>query len=88
MAPRRTQKERSQTTTAALVEAARRLFAAFTGWAFYTSEGLSGGWESLGAILPMVIAGLVVVGGLTGVLMWLAFYSSRHGYDEPFDVED
>ena len=64
------------------------LFGAFIGWAFYASEGLGGGWESLRPILPMVVIGLIVVGGLTGVLMWLAFYSSRHGYDEPFDLDD
>jgi len=64
------------------------LFAAFVVWALYASESLGGGWESLRPILPMVILGLVVVGGLTGVLMWLAFYSSRHGYDEPYTFED
>lgn len=64
------------------------LFAGFIGWAFYAAEALGGGWEGLAPILPVVIGGLVVVGGLTGVLMWLAFYSSRHGFDEPFEWED
>ncbi|HYG26861.1 MAG TPA: hypothetical protein VD906_08135 [Caulobacteraceae bacterium] len=64
------------------------LFAAFVGWAFLAAEDLGGGWSGLRPILPMVIAGLLVVGGLTGGLMWLAFYSSRHGYDEPFDWDD
>lgn len=64
------------------------LFGAFIGWAFYASEGLGGGWENLRPILPVVIIGLIVVGGLTGVLMWLAFYSSRSGYDEPFEWDD
>ena len=64
------------------------LFGAFIGWAFYASSSLGGGWESLRPILPMVIFGLVLVGGLTGALMWLAFYSSRHGYDEPFEWDD
>ena len=64
------------------------LFGAVIGWAFYASSQLSGGWESLRPILPMVIFGLVLVGGLTGALMWLAFYSSKAGYDEPFDFDD
>jgi hypothetical protein len=64
------------------------LFGAFIGWAFYASEALGGGWESLRPILPFVIFGMLLVGGLTGVLMWLAFYSSRHGYDEPFEFDD
>jgi H+/Cl- antiporter ClcA len=64
------------------------LFGAFIGWAFYASESLGGGWESLRPVLPAVILGLIAVGGLTGVLMWLAFYSSRNGYDEPFEFDD
>lgn len=58
------------------------------GWALYAAEALTGGWEGLRPILPYVVVGLVFVGGLTGVLMWLAFYSSRHGYDEPFDLDE
>ena len=64
------------------------VFGAFVGWAFYASRDLGGGWEDLGPILPVVIGALIVVGGLTGVLMWLAFYSSRHGYDDPSERDD
>ena len=64
------------------------MFGAVIGWAFYASSQLEGGWESLRPILPMVIFGLVLVGGLTGALMWLAFYSSRKGYDEPYEWDD
>ena len=64
------------------------MFGAVIGWAFYASSQLEGGWESLRPILPMVIFGLVLVGGLTGALMWLAFYSSKAGYDEPYDWDD
>ena len=32
------------------------------------------------------VAGLVLTGLLTAALMWLAFYSSRKGYDEPARV--
>ena len=62
------------------------LLAALIGWGYYVSSWLGGGWEWLTAILPYVIVGLIAVGGLTGVLMWLAFYSARHGYDDPYDV--
>lgn len=64
------------------------VFGAVIGWAFYASSQMEGGWESLRPILPMVIFGLVMVGGLTGALMWLAFYSSKSGYDEPFEFDD
>jgi len=60
--------------------------AAFFVWAFQQGEGVGGGWESLGPIWLYVAGGLVVVAALTGGLMWLAFYSSRRGYDEPFDI--
>ena len=57
-------------------------------WSFTISARLGGGsWDWLKPILPFVIAGLVAVGGLTGGLMWLAFYSARRGYDEPYDVD-
>lgn len=62
--------------------------AAFGAWAFQQGASFGGGWGDLAPIMPFVIGGLVVVGGLTGVLMWLAFYSSRKGYDEPFDLDE
>ena len=62
--------------------------ALFGAWAFQQGESFGGGWSDLGPIMPFVIGGLLVVGGLTGVLMWLAFYSSRTGYDEPFDLDE
>jgi hypothetical protein len=40
---------------------------------------------SLRPIWPFVVGGLLAVGALTAVLMSLAFYSSRRGYDEPAD---
>ncbi|MDB5483774.1 MAG: hypothetical protein JWO83_4827 [Caulobacteraceae bacterium] len=62
---------------------------AFFGWAFYISGGFAwtGGSK---AIVIALVAGAVGVGALTGVLMWLAFYSSRKGYDDPpsFDEPD
>jgi cation transporter-like permease len=54
----------------------------FFGWALYISGGFAwtGGSK---AIVIALVAGAVGVGALTGVLMWLAFYSSRKGFDDP-----
>ena len=60
--------------------------AGLAGWTFYAGSRIGGGWGALSPVLLYVIGGLVVVGALTGGLMWLAFYSSRRGYDEPYDV--
>ena len=60
-------------------------FAVFTGWAFYRASELGGGWRSLGPIWPYVAGGALIVAALAGFLMWLAFYSARHGYDERVD---
>lgn len=61
------------------------VFAVFTGWAFYRASELGGGWRSLGPIWPYVAGGVLIVAALAGFLMWLAFYSARHGYDERVD---
>ena len=62
-------------------------FAVFAGWAFFEGSKLGGGWRSLGPIWPYVAGGVLVVAGLAGFLMWLAFYSANHGYDEPYDPD-
>jgi hypothetical protein len=69
-----------------LVFVALAFLAGFGGWIFYAGSQIAGDWSGLRPILLYVIGGLFVVGLLTGVLMWLAFYSSRKGYDEPYDV--
>ena len=61
-------------------------FAAFAVWAFYVTQKIDGGWASLAPIWGVILAGLVVVGGLAGGLMWLAFYSANHGYDDRKDL--
>jgi len=63
-------------------------FAGFVGWATFEGSKLGGGWRSLGPIWPYVAGGAAVVGLLAGFLMWLAFYSANHGYDDRFGPED
>ncbi|WP_312160865.1 hypothetical protein [Phenylobacterium sp.] len=72
--------------TAVGLLAALALLAGLGGWTYYAGARVGDGWEGVGHVLPFVIVGLVAVGGLTGGLMWLAFYSARRGYDEPYDV--
>ena len=55
-------------------------FAAFVVWAFLATAHTGGGWGSLLRIWPYVLGGVLATGGLTGVLMWLAFYSANRGY--------
>jgi hypothetical protein len=62
-------------------------FAVFAGWAFFEGSQVGGGWRSLGPIWPYVAGGVLIVAALAGFLMWLAFYSANHGYDEPYDVD-
>jgi len=62
-------------------------FAVFAGWAFFASSQLGGGWRSLGPIWPYVLGGCVVVAALAGFLMWLAFYSASHGFDDRIDPD-
>jgi hypothetical protein len=63
-------------------------FAVFAGWAFFAASRLDGGWGSLGPIWPFVAGGVVMVGALTGGLMWLAFYSANNGYDDRIEPDD
>lgn len=56
---------------------------AFFGWALYAMRDFGSWTGGSTAIAVMIVAGAVCTGALTGVLMWLAFYSERKGYDEP-----
>jgi hypothetical protein len=62
-------------------------FAVFAGWAVFAGSRLGGGWRSLGPIWPYVLGGAAIVAALAGFLMWLAFYSANHGYDDRIDPE-
>ncbi|HEY1447255.1 MAG TPA: hypothetical protein VGF33_01840 [Caulobacteraceae bacterium] len=53
-------------------------------WVVVATQSMGSWTGGSSAILAAIIAAAVFTGGLTGVLMWLAFYSSRKGYDEPF----
>jgi cation transporter-like permease len=54
----------------------------FFGWAFYSTRGTAWTGGSTAIAITLVV-GALAVGALTGVLMWLAFYSNRKGYDDP-----
>ncbi len=54
----------------------------FMGWSFYSTRSISLEGAGSGAMMIMIVVGVLGTGLLTGVLMWLAFYSSRKGYDE------
>src|SRR3954468_19428294 len=58
------------------------VFSAFAGWAFYATWQMGGGWRSFQPILPFVLGGGVVTALLAAGLLWLAFYSANHGYDD------
>lgn len=63
--------------------------AAAIGWAFAATSRLSGDWiTDLRPIWPFVLGCVVVVAALTGGFMWLAFYSSRHGYDDRIEPDE
>lgn len=75
-------------TLIALVGVGLLAVVVFGVWAVIATQSM-GSWTggSL-VILWSIIAAAVFTGGLTGALMWLAFYSSRKGYDEPFRAGD
>jgi hypothetical protein len=56
--------------------------AIYASWAFYTGSKIGSGWTSLVHAWPYLLAGALTVAGVTGLFIWLAFYSERHGYDE------
>ena len=62
-------------------------FAVLSGWGFFSSSQMGGGWRWLGPIWPYVVGGCAVVVALAIFLMWLAFYSANHGYDDRIDPE-
>ena len=53
-------------------------FAGVLAWVLVAADA----FEGLGPIWGWVVGGVVVTGLLTAVLMWLAFFSARRGYDD------
>ena len=63
-------------------------FLAFAVWAFFRMWGLAGGAHiSVHGYIAMGLAAVFTL-LLGGGLMWLAFYSSRKGYDETGSWEE
>ena len=55
----------------------------FMGWSLYAANRMGGSWTGGSPLLAMIIVlGVVGACALAGVLMWLAFYSARKGYDD------
>lgn len=50
-------------------------------WALWDTGALDIGVRSTGAI-AIIAGGVSATGGLAGVLIWLAFYSARRGFDD------
>ncbi len=57
------------------------------GWAFISTSALGSMTGGSWALTLMIAGGAVGAGALTGVLMWLAFYSARKGFDDRMTVE-
>src|SRR5271156_6463350 len=55
----------------------------FFGWALFATRTFGSWTGGSRAIAIMMVAGTIGTGGLTAVLLWLAFYSDRNGFDEP-----
>ncbi len=57
--------------------------AAFMAWVASRSGAMGGSWTGGSPhIVAAMVIGVVGAGALTGGLMWLAFFSARHGYDD------
>ena len=58
------------------------LAAALVGFGAYASAQLPGSFGGTPWIWVAMIGGALTVAALTAGLMWLAFHSARHGYDD------
>ena len=77
-----------KTPTVLLIVAGLAVVFGFMGWALWQMGGLDELSGGSNAITIMIIAGVIVTGGLTGVLMRLAFWSSKKGYDDNVEFRD
>jgi cation transporter-like permease len=60
----------------------------FFGWALFATRGFGSMTGGSRALAVLITLGVVGTGALAGVLMWLAFYSDRKGYDDPPTFEE
>jgi hypothetical protein len=56
-------------------------FAGYAAWAFFKGSQIGRGWQGLAQAWPYLLAGGLTVAAVTGLFVWVAFYSERHGYD-------
>jgi hypothetical protein len=61
---------------------------AFLLWALVATGTLKAISGSSTGILVVIAAGVLGTGALAGLLMWLAFYSDRKGFDDPPNIEE
>jgi hypothetical protein len=59
----------------------------FFGWAMFATRSFDSITGGSRALAVLITAGVVGTGALAGILIWLAFYSARKGYDEPPSYE-
>jgi hypothetical protein len=57
---------------------------AFAVWAIVATQAMGSWTGGSKTLLETIVGAAIFTGALTGGLMWLAFYSSRRGFDEPF----
>jgi hypothetical protein len=61
--------------------------AVWAGWVFFAGASHGSEWRLIGPYWPYLAAGCMTFAALAGVLVWLAFYSASHGYDDRIDPE-
>lgn len=66
-------------TSLGLLIACYAALAGFAAWAFYSGSKVGSAWTSLVHAWPYLLAGVLTVAAVTGVFVWLAFYSERRG---------
>jgi hypothetical protein len=57
-------------------------------WALFATGTFGAISGASRALTVLIAAGVIGTGALAGVLMWLAFYSDRKGFDDPPIIEE
>lgn len=60
----------------------------FMGWALWSIGGFRGVTGGSGTMALIIAGGAIFTALLAGGLMWLAFWSSKKGYDETVRFKD